>query len=358
MKFVSASLVGDTQRHSINDNFLASQRDARYRPYYFGAIIFTVTVAMAALFVDYMIVTEFWTRALANEFLELPGSLANSVAFKSLQVLFATLAAHIFFEQMSGFGRAVFIRALFLLALTMLGGVGMLLALMSLPAGLADAGLGGPGGSLGAALAGLGIETEAVREATIAQTGLDEMRAYQPIFWMASLSVIFLVVTGVAALFLHYALVNLKKIFETRDFAERKVDMTRLAALEAEYARNREALIDLERLDHRRNMLWTRLMTSCRAYETGLEGVRSASLNDRKILALPGSGRRRAVAHTDRLRACADSQQIARYEALFEDWWSRRQRMTLNDGSVRTPLSEVLPPVNAGRIGSLSKAAE
>jgi hypothetical protein len=184
------------------------------------------------------------------------------------------------------------------------------------------------------------------------------MRAYQQIFWMASLSVIFLVVTGVAALFLHYALVNLKKIFETRDFADRKGDMTRLAALEAEYARNRETLIDLERLDLRRNVLWTRLMASGRAYERGLEGIRSSSINNRKVLALPGSGRRRAVAHTDRLRACAESQQIGRYEALFEDWWSRRQRMTLNDGNVRAPLSEVLPPVNAGRLSSLNKAAE
>ncbi|MEQ9145760.1 MAG: hypothetical protein RLO08_15545 [Parvibaculaceae bacterium] len=362
MKFVASSLVSDDQRQKINANFLESQRAARFRPYYFGAIFFTVLVAAAALFVDYMIVTEFWTRALANEFLELPGSLASSVAFKSLQVLFATLAAHIFLEHMSSFGRGVFVRALFILALTMLGGVGLLLALMSLPAGLADAGLGGPGASLGQALSGLGIETEAARDAVAAQTSLDQMRAYQPVFWMASLSVVFLVVTGVAALFLHYALGNLKKIFETRDFAERKADTARLAALEAEYARNRETLIDMERLDHRRNVLWTRLMDSCRAYERGLEGVRSAGIQDRKVLALPGPGRRRRNAHaverSDQLKACADSQQIARYEALFEDWWSRRQRMTLNDGSVREPLGEVLPPVDTGRRIGINKAAE
>jgi hypothetical protein len=368
MKFVASSLIGHDQRNKISENFLASQRDARFRPFYFGAIFFTVAVAFAALFVDYMIVTEFWTRALSNEFLELPGSLSDSVAFKSLQVLFATLAAHIFLEQMSWFGRAVFVRILFLLALTMLGGVGMLLALMSLPAGLADAGLGGPGGSLGSALAGLGIETEAAREAAIAQTGLEEMQAYQPVFWMASLSVIFLVVTGVAAIFLHYALTNLKKIFETRDFAERKADTARLAALEAEYARNREALIDMERLDHRRNVLWTRLMASCRAYERGLQGTRSEAIGERKVLALPGTGRRRRnasmVARTDQLKACSDSQQIGRYEALFEDWWTRRQRMTLNDGSVREPLGEVLPPVDAESVParglnfSMDKAAQ
>ena len=348
MRFASISFVGPEQRNRMSENFLTSQRAARFRPFYFGAILFTVVVALAALFVDYMIVTEFWTRALANEFLELPGSLSDSVAFKSLQVLFATLAAHIFLEHMSGFGRAVFVRILFLLALTMLGGVGMLLALMSLPAGLADAGLGGPGASLGAALSGLGIETEAAREAVVAQTGLDEMRAYQPVFWMASLSVIFLVVTGVAALFLHYALINIKKLFETRDFSERKIDTARLAALEAEYARNREALIDMERLDHRRNVLWTRLMTSCRAHERGLEGIRSEAISARKVLSLPGSGRRTAksaVARTDQLKACADSQQMGRYEALFEDWWSRRQRMTLNDGSVGAPVGEVLPPI-------------
>lgn len=363
MKFVSSSLVGDDQRHKISENFIASQRDARFRPFYFGAILFTVLVAGGALFVDYMIVTEFWTRALANEFLELPGSLASSVAFKSLQVLFATLAAHIFIEHMGVFGRAVFVRVLFLLALTMLGGVGLLLALMSLPAGLADAGLGGNGASLGTALSSLGIETEAAREAAVAQTGLDEARAYQPVLWMASLGVIFLVVTGVAALFLHYALINLKKLFETRDFAERKADMSRLAALEAEYARNRETLIDMERMDHRRNMLWTRLMDSCRAYERGLEGTRTGYLTGRKVRALPAPGRKRqeraaAAERSEQLKACADSQQIARYEALFEDWWSRRQRMSVNDGGPREAVGEVLPPVNTGRRVPINKAAE
>ncbi len=362
MKFVSSSLVSDDQRHKINENFISSQRDARFRSFYLGAVLFAVAVAGGALFVDYMIVTEFWTRALANEFLELPGSLASSVAFKSLQVLFATLAAHIFIEQMGGFGRAVFVRVLFLLALTMLGGVGLLLALMSLPAGLADAGLGGNGASLGSALSSLGIETEAAREAAVAQTGLEAARAYQPVLWMASLGVIFLVVTGVAALFLHSALNNLKKLFETRDFAERKADVARLAALEAEYARNREILIDMERMDHRRNMLWTRLMDSCRSYERGLEGVRTSYLTGRKSLALPAprrlKGGKAAAARTEQMKSCADSQQIARYEALFEDWWSRRQRMSVNDGGSRAAVGEVLPPVNVGRNRPINKAAE
>ncbi len=363
MKFVSSSLVSDDQRHKINENFIASQRDARFRPFYVGAILFTVAVAASALFVDYMIVTEFWTRALANEFLELPGSLATSVAFKSLQVLFATLAAHIFIEHMGVFGRAVFVRVLFLLALTMLGGVGFLLALMSLPAGLADAGLGGNGASLGSALSSLGIETEAAREAAVAQTGLEAARAYQPVLWMASLGVIFLVVTGVAALFLHYALTNVRKLFETRDFAERKADMNRLAALEAEYARNRETLIDMERMDHRRNVLWTRVMDSCRAYERGLEGTRTSYLTGRKVRALPAPGRKRqekaaAEERSAQLKACAESQQVARFEALFEDWWSRRQRMAVNDGGAQEAVGEVLPPVKIGRNVPINKAAE
>ncbi|MEQ9520766.1 MAG: hypothetical protein RLN89_15155 [Parvibaculum sp.] len=358
-----SSMVGDDQRQEISTNYLASQRAARFRPYYFGAIVFTVVVAFAALFVDYMIVTEFWTRALSNEFLELPGTLAGSVAFKSLQVLFATLAAHIFIEQMSGFGRAVFVRALFILALTMLGGVGMLLALMSLPAGMADAGLGGPGASLGSALSSLGIETEAAREAVVAQSSLQEMQAYQPVFWMASLSVIFLVVTGVAALFLHYALNNLRKLFETRDFAERKADMARLAALEAEYARNREQLIDMERTDYRRNALWTRLMDNCRAYESGLEGSRAQPVSNRRMLALPAPGRRRrdaasADVRNGQLQACADSQKIARYEGVFEDWWARRQRMSQTDPAAYDRSGEVLPPLDGAKVFAFSKTVK
>ncbi len=119
----------------------------------------------------------------------------------------------------------------------------------------------------------------------------------------------------------------------------------------------------MERMDHRRNMLWTRLMDSCQAYERGLEGIRTSYLTGRKVRALPAPGRKRqeraaAEERSGQLKACADSQQIARYEALFEDWWSRRQRMSVNDGGPRETIGEVLPPVNTGRRAPVNKAAE
>src|SRR5690606_7430827 len=146
-----------------------------------------------------------------NEFLELPGTLASSVAFKSLQVLFATIAAHILYEHMGRFGRGFFVRAVFVLALAMLVGVGLLLATMSLPNGLAATGAGsGVGSSLGSALAGLGIEAPATGDAASVSSELDAVRSWQPFFWLGSLGVVFLVVTGVAALCIHFATEELR----------------------------------------------------------------------------------------------------------------------------------------------------
>lgn len=214
---LSVSLISEEMRAQISRNYVASERQARFASFYFLTFITVALVAAGALVVDYMIVSEFWTRALANEFLELPGALGSSVAFKSMQVLFATVAAHILYEQLSAFGKAVFVRIVFVLALTMLLGVGVLLALMSLPNGIAATSDGSVGSSLGNALAGLGISTEATQETQRAASEIDQMRGWQPLAWLASLGIVFLVVTGVAALCVHYAVDSLRRVFHARD---------------------------------------------------------------------------------------------------------------------------------------------
>ncbi|MGK2741039.1 hypothetical protein ACSHT0_09090 [Tepidicaulis sp. LMO-SS28] len=360
MRFQSASLIGDDMRGRIQENYIASERQARFRPFYFGAVLLAVLVTAGALFVDYAIVTEFWTRALANEFLELPGSLATSVTFKSLQVLFATIAAHIFLEHMSGFGRGVFVRVVFLLALMMLGGVGFLLAMMSLPNGLAELGQGGAGSSVTGALSALGLETEATQQAAAASGGMDTVRGYQPFFWMASLGVIFLVVTGVAAMCLHFALNNLRKLFLARDFTQRARDMARLAELEETHARDRERLAEMEGAENRRHALWAGLMRDCQAYEKGLAEARRRSPKadyTRPALPSPRWALRRPRPEPPREardphKEALEAHTVKRYEELFNQWWDKYSRHAMRAGpadreGVRAPFSEVLPPVTA-----------
>lgn len=361
-------LVSTDQRGRIHDNLLTSERQARFAPFHVGAVVLSVLISCGALYVDYAIVTEFWTRALANEFLELPGALATSVVFKSLQVLFATISAHMLIENMSGFGRAIFLRIVFVLALTMLAGLGFQLAMMSLPNGMAEVGAGGVGDSLSGALSQFGLESETTVEEETAQSSISSLMAYQPVFWMASLSVIFLVVTGVAALCLHFAMTALRKLFLARDFKQRTKDMARLAQLEEDYAHARERLAVMAGSDNRKHALWTGLMEECGAYEKGLTEARRSSLLSKPANAAALSGPRwgrgknneeTAAAPTGPdFSACDASRDVSRYEELFKDWWSKYSSASMGAGPLdgagaRVVTGEILPSLPTPR-----KAAE
>lgn len=350
----SASLIPEAVRAQIAQNYVASEREARFALFHFGTFLVFVVVSLAAILVDYMIVSEFWTRALANEFLELPGTLASSVAFKSMQVLFATIAAHILFEHMGKFGRAAFVRIVFVLALVMLVGVGFLLATMSLPNGMAATGGGGVGDSLSSAMSGLGITTQATSEAARTSAELETVRTWQPILWLGSLGIVFLVVTGVAALCIHFAAQSLRRIFLARDFKHRRRDMARLSALETEYDTNRHRLSEMEGPENRRHLLWTGLMRECRSYEQGLEEARRGFLAQTPAPSRRLLGRRDApvagASGSDRLKACESARDVKRYERLFDDWWERRSRNAMKAGptsfgGIREPVAELLPPM-------------
>tara|TARA_R110000824_G_scaffold118960_2_gene271482 strand:- start:101180 stop:102274 length:1095 start_codon:yes stop_codon:yes gene_type:complete len=345
-------LIPEAVRSEMAKNYVASEREARFALFHFGTFLTFAAVSAGAVLVDYMIVSEFWTRALANEFLELPGTLASSVAFKSMQVLFATIAAHILFENMGRFGRGVFVRLVFVLALVMLLGVGFLLATMSLPNGMAATSGGGVGDSLSSAMSGLGIAAPIGENASAASAEMDAVRQWQPVLWLGSLGLVFLVVTGVAALCIHFAANSLRRIFLARDFSHRRRDMAKLAALEEEYDQNRHKLSEMEGAENRRHLLWTGLMRDCRAYEQGLDEARNALKTP--ALAPKRLGRRDvAVADhsgTDRLKACEGSRDIKRYEQLFDDWWERRSRNAMKAGptsfsGIREPRAELMPPV-------------
>lgn len=386
MMSVSASMIPEDMREKIARNYVQSQREARFVPFHLGAVLLLTAVALGAITVDYMIVSEFWTRALANEYLELPGSLSNSVAFKSMQVLFATVSAHILFESMGKFGRAAFVRIVFVLAVMMLLGVGLLLAQMSLPNGIAATSDGGVGSSLGSALAGLGISTEGAQATADATSEINQMRGYQPYFWLGALGIVFLVVTGVAALCIHGAVEALRHVVHAFDFKCRKADMERLAVLEAEYDNNRHALAEMEGPENRRHLLWTGLMRECRSYEQGLDEARREAQRPRSAPALeaPPSrgflGRRNELSAVpvssfdpyagraeklERLKACEASRELARYEKLFDEWWERRSRNAMKAGpssidGVRAPHGELLPPPRGllRNTASIGKAAQ
>ena len=91
-----------------------------------SAVVLGLFVFITALYVDYNIISEFWTRALSNEFGEVPPQLANTVAAKSLQVLFATLAVHYLVSNIGHGGRVAYSLVIFLITAVMVIGIGLL----------------------------------------------------------------------------------------------------------------------------------------------------------------------------------------------------------------------------------------
>ncbi len=119
----------------IARNMEKSRQIAHYRNLYVGAIVFTLGVALLAMFVDYHIIREVWTRALSNEFMQVPDSLKSSVVFKSLQVVFAVLIVHFMLKITGVYGRNTMIVAAFLLVLVMIGSLGYLNAYNNMSGG-------------------------------------------------------------------------------------------------------------------------------------------------------------------------------------------------------------------------------
>ena len=96
------------------------------------------TILVLALTVDYRILHDFWTTIYQNKFLQVPESLQHSVVFKSLQVLFAVIAVHFLISAPGVFGkviRGVFMVGIGVMVLAMLVGLGYLAAQSTLPAG-------------------------------------------------------------------------------------------------------------------------------------------------------------------------------------------------------------------------------
>lgn len=169
------------------------------------AIVLGVGVFIAALIVDYNIIHEFWTRALSNEFGEVPPSLATTVASKSMQVLFATLSVHYLITHIGHGGRIAYSLLIFAISATMIIGIGLLWANNSLPPGAQVFGfdVNSSAQSVDEFMKTLGVKPP---RAAAQPAEVKMLKKYELIIWLFSLGVIFLVVASVGAMALHSAM--------------------------------------------------------------------------------------------------------------------------------------------------------
>jgi len=214
---------------AVHVNLEKSHRYARYSGLYLLAALLGACVTLGALYVDYEIMNEFWTRILADEFLDVPPNLANSVISKSAQVIFATAAFHFFLSRLNAFGRTIYIWVFFLLTFAMISGFGLMNANISMPVNpddLAPTTDSGPV-SIQDALNNLGLKGEAEPQApSISGTGgLNQLESWlresRPLLWLIVPGLVFVVVTGIGALSLQLAETNLQNFIKSRDYRSR-----------------------------------------------------------------------------------------------------------------------------------------
>lgn len=246
------------------------------------AIVIGFSILATALLVDYSIIHEFWTRALSNEFGEVPRSLASSVFFKSAQVVFATLAFHLFLDTIGPAGRRVFIVFIFSLTFIMLLGIGIIIANRWLPAGsqlfgidlnqavessqdmLASIGLGAPAADAVTGVVASGPITEA------------DVKTAQTLLWMGSLSLIFIIVTGVGALCMRFGIHGFDGIFGDITFDSSRGGRARRGYRADELLRVREALEHFRRPHSRLAILQGHLSRFVTSYHEGIRKYAAA----------------------------------------------------------------------------------
>lgn len=164
-----------------------------------SAVLFGVLIFGGALFVDYNIIHEFWVRILSNEFMEVPAELVTSVIMKSLQVVFATLSIHYLFSNIGHRGQVAYVVFVFLLTMSMIGGVGLLYAHNSMPVETSQM-----SESLQRFADRLGIESSPTVPPSD-ESAYAMLNHYKEWIWISALSVLFFIVASIGAMGLHTA---------------------------------------------------------------------------------------------------------------------------------------------------------
>jgi hypothetical protein len=240
----------------IVDNLEKSRQVARYKGLYIMAAVLSLIVCGLAMFVDYQIINgDVWTRALANEYMQVPDALKDSVIFKSLQVIFAVLAIHFMLKITGKFGRTALISIAFVLTIVMIGCLGYLVAYNNMDMGTSarlersEQAPGNAGSddstidrllhSIGGQEARAAEPQRPVNTASAVPTGevslplpkLSEqsLANAQGWFWLAFASVIFFIVTAVCALYMQIAENNIRNWHIARDYKTRRREYDLLA---------------------------------------------------------------------------------------------------------------------------------
>ncbi|MEJ1967901.1 MAG: hypothetical protein WDN03_04565 [Rhizomicrobium sp.] len=227
---------------AIMGNLEKSRQVAHYRPLYLLAVIIGLAVALLAMFVDYQIIRgDVWTRALSNEFMVVPASLQSSVVFKSLQVIFAVLIVHVFLKISGRAGRNAMIAVAFVFALVMIGGLGYLVAYNNM-AGATSATLDQPAQAAASPNSAIdALFTTSKPAAAPANDGVSlglpklsntSLANADSWFWLAFASVIFFIVTTVAALYMLTVEQNVRNLHIARDHRHRERQLAQLHLLQ------------------------------------------------------------------------------------------------------------------------------
>jgi hypothetical protein len=259
---------GDTKAtdedYVIARNMEKSRQIAHYKWLYIGAVAVALIIAIAAMFVDYQIIRgDIWTRALSNEFMVVPASLQSTVVFKSLQVIFAVLIVHFMLKITGVYGRNALVTTAFVFALVMIGCLGYLVAYNNMAGGTSttlehqqttapqtnsiDSLFASTGNSPDSASApdaaaapARAIPAADVQEASTGGFALfnlpklseKSLANTDSWFWLAFASVIFFIVTTVAALYLQGAENNIRNVSLSRDYKHRQRQFAQLHLLQ------------------------------------------------------------------------------------------------------------------------------
>lgn len=237
-----------------------SRQVFHFRSLYVLAAFAAIAIIAIGMFVDYQIIKgDVWTRALANEFMVVPASLQGTLFFKSLQVVFAVLIIHFMLKITGVYGRNAMVTVAFVFALVMIGGLGYLVAYNNMTGGtsttLEHAQQNGQpqGNSIDQLFASVGHrantgdaaeQTPGVIPASMTTGKSDDMSLgiQKPSerslanadswFWLAFASVIFFIVTIVAALYMQIFENNVRNFLISRDYLHRRKQFAQLHLLE------------------------------------------------------------------------------------------------------------------------------
>jgi hypothetical protein len=244
----------------IAHNMEKSRQVFHFRSLYVLAAIAAMIIIAIGMFIDYQIIKgDVWTRALANEFMVVPASLQGTLLFKSLQVVFAVLIIHFMLKITGVYGRNTMVTAAFILALVMIGGLGYLVAYNNMTGGTSTTlehaqENGQHNNSIDQLFASLGKPTS-VGEASADSSGRVIPAAmstprnddFSPGIskpseralanadtwvWLAFASVIFFIVTTVAALYMQTFENNVRNFLISRDYLHRRKQFAQLHLLE------------------------------------------------------------------------------------------------------------------------------